>query len=87
MRKDFDFKCTGQCVCKLALRRVYFIQSQPLKGHRQPQVFAGVQAIGAIFCNTENGADSYRRAIAIAITIAVDRSFFTIGIGTICRDI
>ena len=24
-----------------------------LKGHRQPQVFAGVQAIGAIFCNTE----------------------------------
>ena len=24
-----------------------------LKGHRQPQVFAGVQAIGAILCNTE----------------------------------
>ena len=24
-----------------------------LKGHRQPQVFAGVQAIGAIFGNTE----------------------------------
>ena len=46
------------------------------KGHRQPQVFAGVQAIGAIFCNTENGANSlhadittaptsYRRAIAV----------------------
>ena len=64
----------------------------PLKGHRQPQVFAGVEAIGAIFCNTENGADSLHGDIAIAPTscrraIAVDRSFFTIRIGTIRRDI
>ena len=30
-----------------------FCHRKYLKGHRQPQVFAGVQAIGAIFCNTE----------------------------------
>ena len=29
------------------------VHAKILKGHRQPQVFAGVQAIGAIFCNTE----------------------------------
>ena len=58
------------------------------QSHRQPQVFAGVQAIGAIFCNsnTENGAGSLHSDIATAPTsyrraIAVDRSFFTIGIG------
>ena len=63
-----------------------------LKGHQQPEVFVGVQAISAIFCNTENGADSLHADIATAPTtyrtaIAVERSFFTIGIGTIRRDI
>ena len=63
-----------------------------LRGHREPQVFAGVQAVDTIFCNTENGADSLHVDIATAPTsyrraIAVDRSFFTIGIGTIRHDI
>ena len=53
-----------------------------LKGQRQPQVFAGVLSIGAIFCNIENGADRLHADIATAPTsyrraIAVDRSFFT----------
>ena len=70
----------------------FFLEEGSLKGHRQPQVFAGVQAIGAIFCNTENGADSLHADMATAPTsyrraVAVDRSFFTIGIGAIRRDI
>ena len=69
-----------------------FSSTGRLKGHRQPQVFAGLQTIGAIFCSTENGADSLHADIATAPTsykraIAVDGSFFTIGIGTIRRDI
>ena len=63
-----------------------------LKGHRQPKVFVGMQAIGAIFCITENGADSLHADIATAPmsyrrVIVVDRSFFTITIGTIHWDI
>ena len=73
--------------CVFALKMDNFV----LKGHQQPQVFAGVQAIGTIFCNTENGANSLHADIATAPTsyrraIAVDRSFFTISIGTIRRD-
>ena len=45
-----------------------FVPTANLKGHRQPQVFAGVQAIGAIFCNTENGADNLHADIATAPT-------------------